>query len=378
MKTKTLLGIILFIGILISCKKEKDPDPVIPPGPSGNMEVIINDIPYPTEKYLRIGYTLKMWEYEKDGLRLMEFIVQDDDSKAELMKLDSTTMPLIYKYMVDPIPFFTWDSLHHFYTNIQLPIPHGQPVPNKISHKLKFYRPAYNDIVTIEGGAFVPRTNEFPIIIASPVKRNHWIFNSQSTMGYHFYTLFFTFGDIYTGERFAFDNGRANEELTSDMTGDSIYNESYICYGDTLYAVADGKIVDFQDGILDNNGNQPLPITCLADYPGNYVVLEIDATHYAAYCHCQPGKFFVQNGEMVTEGQPLGLLGNSGNSGMPHLHFQIMDRNNIFFSSGLPFVLKEYKKINELNPVDWTLLNPPVQIFQNKMMEMLSIVDFEY
>lgn len=54
-----------------------------------------------------------------------------------------------------------------------------------------------------------------------------------------------------------------------------------------------------------------------------------------------------------------------------------MDRNNIIFSYGLPFVLKEYKKINELDPtVGW--LNPPVEIFTDAMIEQFSVIDFDY
>jgi len=57
-----------------------------------------------------------------------------------------------------------------------------------------------------------------------------------------------------------------------------------------------------------------------------------------------------------------------------------MDRNDIFYSYGLPYVFKEYKKINEINAFDpnFILLNPPEQIVKNSMMEMLSIVDFDY
>jgi hypothetical protein len=59
--------------------------------------VIINDIPFQTEKYLRIPYTLQMWEYEKEGLILEEIVMLDYDSKAELMRLNKAEFPKIYK-----------------------------------------------------------------------------------------------------------------------------------------------------------------------------------------------------------------------------------------------------------------------------------------
>ncbi len=379
MKTlKTIAIIFIILVITVACKKDNNEINGIPPVNPGVIEVVINDIPYPTERFLRIGYTMKMWEYENDGLELLEVIVQDDDTKVELMKLDTNTMPIIWKNPIPPMPYFIWDVIDHYYISIQLPILLGQAVPGKISHKLVFKRLQYNDIVSVEGGVFSPKVNETPIAISSPVRRNHWLFNSQSTMGYHFFVLFFCQGDIFSGERYAFDNGRMNDQFTSDLTGDPAFNESYICYGDTLYAVADGIIADLQDGKPENQGNlHDQPINSMEDYPGNYIVLKINADHYAAYCHCQPNSFFVNNGDVVVEGQPLGLLGNSGNSGMPHLHFQIMDRIEILFSYGLPYVLKEYKKVNEFDP-NFNLLNPPVQIYTNAMMEMLSIIDFDY
>lgn len=41
-------------------------------------------------------------------------------------------------------------------------------------------------------------------------------------------------------------------------------------------------------------------------------------------------------GDRVRRGQVLGLVGNSGNSTEPHLHFPIADRNSPLDSEGLP------------------------------------------
>ena len=43
-------------------------------------------------------------------------------------------------------------------------------------------------------------------------------------------------------------------------------------------------------------------------------------------------------GDYVRQGQKIGLLGDSGNSDAPHLHFQIMDRPSSLDGSSLPFV----------------------------------------
>ena len=68
---------------------------------SQNIYVAFHDVPYRTEKFLRIGYTLKTWEYEKDRLELQKIIVPDDDTKAELLVIEKENLPKIYK---DPLP----------------------------------------------------------------------------------------------------------------------------------------------------------------------------------------------------------------------------------------------------------------------------------
>jgi hypothetical protein len=45
----------------------------------------------------------------------------------------------------------------------------------------------------------------------------------------------------------------------------------------------------------------------------------------AFYAHMRPGSLKVKVGDKVVTGQVLGVLGNSGNTDAPHLHFHVMD-----------------------------------------------------
>jgi murein DD-endopeptidase MepM/ murein hydrolase activator NlpD len=58
------------------------------------------------------------------------------------------------------------------------------------------------------------------------------------------------------------------------------------------------------------------------------------------YAHFQPGSIRVKVGDKISRGQVLGLVGNSGNSSEPHLHFQLMDRNSPLGSEGLPYKME--------------------------------------
>ena len=133
MKTKIVLAF-LFIGSLILPGCDATPTPV----DSGKIEVVINDIPFQTEKYYRIPYTLQAWEWEKEGLRLEQIVVLDDRSKAELMTITQPDLPFINKEPLEPNPYFAYDQISSYYLYIQLPIPLDQTKPARISHRFMF------------------------------------------------------------------------------------------------------------------------------------------------------------------------------------------------------------------------------------------------
>ncbi len=46
-------------------------------------------------------------------------------------------------------------------------------------------------------------------------------------------------------------------------------------------------------------------------------------------------------------GQLLGLVGNTGNSGAPHMHFHIMQGGSSLGSNGLPHVFREFTSMGK-------------------------------
>jgi hypothetical protein len=369
MKTWMPLCCLPVLAVIIVCCNSETVEPVLS---STKLEVVVNDIPYKTEQYLRIPYMLRMWEYAKDGLTLQKIEVLDDVSKAVLLTLDKSQFPRIHKDPIPPNPIFVSDTLKGCYTSIQLPIPLNQAPPARVSHRLTLRDTIRNVEVVVRGGVFLPRLGENPLVIGSPVKgRNQIIFN-QSTNEYHFYTAFFIGGNIWRGERFAFDNVRVDDDFTNSYTGDINVNENHYCYHDTLYAVADGTVQSMATDQLENHGSlHDVPMTTAISYAGNYIIIDIGNGRYAFYAHCATNSAFVTVGQQVKKGDPLALLGNSGNSDMPHLHFQICDRPDFFFSIAVPFVLEKLTIIGagglHVTPVQYT----------NCMPEMWDIVNIE-
>ena len=58
----------------------------------------------------------------------------------------------------------------------------------------------------------------------------------------------------------------------------------------------------------------------------------------------KPGSIRVKINEKVHRGDVLALLGNSGNSDAPHLHFHVTDDNSPLGAEGVPFVFDFFEQ----------------------------------
>lgn len=95
--------------------------------------------------------------------------------------------------------------------------------------------------------------------------------------------------------------------------------------------------------VLPVNGRLPDPSTItLENVDGNHVVLDLGHGVYAFYAHMQKNSVTVKVGDRVRRGQVLGLLGNTGNTSAPHLHFHLMDGPSVLGSSGLPYTYDRF------------------------------------
>jgi murein DD-endopeptidase MepM/ murein hydrolase activator NlpD len=109
--------------------------------------------------------------------------------------------------------------------------------------------------------------------------------------------------------------------------------------------VADGVIASVKDGIPENipgATSRAVPIT-LDTVGGNYVVLDLGDDRFAFYAHLQPGSLRVKVGDRVRRGQVLGLVGNSGNSTQPHLHFHVTNGNSPLGAEGIPYAIGSFE-----------------------------------
>ena len=93
--------------------------------------------------------------------------------------------------------------------------------------------------------------------------------------------------------------------------------DRYRIFGDLLYSPCSGVVTtvvtdlpDLLPGEMDKK-----------HIAGNHVVIQLDGKEiYIGLAHLMQGSVTVKAGERVSTGQPIGRVGNSGNTTEPHLH----------------------------------------------------------
>jgi murein DD-endopeptidase MepM/ murein hydrolase activator NlpD len=223
-----------------------------------------------------------------------------------------------------------------------------EDVPATITHRISVrigdYPEAYS-VVTLPTSV-----NKNPVVVISPpLTGPDWVAgNGPSNTSQHRRALIPIDGRAYISQRFAIDWVQMNADGKT-YTGDPSDNKNYRAYGAEIHAVADGVVTQTKDGLPQNTpGAKSLAVPLsLETIGGNHVIMEIGDGLYAFYAHMQPGSVRVKVGDKVRRGQVLGLLGNTGNSSEPHLHFQICSANSELGSEGLPYAFASFEVLGK-------------------------------
>ncbi len=183
------------------------------------------------------------------------------------------------------------------------------------------------------------------VAIGPPLRGGAWLTaNGPSNESGHRRALIPVGAMPVIAQRFAIDYVRVD---TSGRTvnGDRANNANFYAENADAIAVADGIVVATKDSIPENipgPTSRAVPIT-LETVGGNFIILDIGAGRYAFYAHLRPGSLRVRTGDRVRRGQVIGLVGNSGNSTEPHLHFHLADANSPLGSEGIPYVHESFE-----------------------------------
>ena len=198
----------------------------------------------------------------------------------------------------------------------------------------------------VEGAAVTIRQGGLPTI-GPPLAGEYWrAVNGPSNTSVHRRAGAFVEGGPHIAQRFAIDWVKIDENGRT-FSGDRLDNRSYYAYGGEAFAVADALVIGVRDGIPENipgPTSRAVPITN-ATIAGNFVRLQLADGSTAMYAHFQPGSLRVKEGDRVKRGQVLGLVGNTGNSTEPHLHFHMGDGHaNWLAAEGIPYLIDAFDR----------------------------------
>ncbi|MHA3021172.1 M23 family metallopeptidase [Mycobacterium sp. BMJ-28] len=91
-------------------------------------------------------------------------------------------------------------------------------------------------------------------------------------------------------------------------------NNEFYAFGTVIVAPCSGSVIRTHDGMPDDGQGASQPA-------GNHVVIDNGHEH-VLLAHMRSGTVAVSTGDQVCAGEPIGAVGNSGNSSEPHLHLE--------------------------------------------------------
>ena len=232
-------------------------------------------------------------------------------------------------------------------------------LPDAVTHRIEARTERDSATRTMVGEPV--RVSPEVVRLSPPLRGSNWAaFNGFSNDSDHRRTIIPLDGSARMAQRYAIDwvQFGVDGRLTR---GDPSQNENWIRYGAEVLAVSEATVVSVQDGIPENEpltGQMVVPIT-LETIGGNYVMLDLGGGRFALYGHLKPGSLRVRVGDRVAAGDVVGLLGNSGNSDGPHLHFHVVDRASPLAAEGLPFVFDRFTLLAIEDDLEQYLIGDP-------------------
>lgn len=133
--------------------------------------------------------------------------------------------------------------------------------------------------------------------------------------------------------------------------GDRFVPENWFSYGSPIYAPAAGVVVEAVNDVPENSYKDgevvypTLPDNVDPFGMGNHVVIDHDDGEFSVMVHMKPGSLRVKKGDKVRQGEQIGAIGFSGDTFLPHLHYQLMDGPDERADQSLPSYFCDFERI---------------------------------
>ena len=240
---------------------------------------------------------------------------------------------------------------------LDVSLPSMDAVPETVDHRLEGTFQAggqtqrFKSIVTP-----LSISRQKPLVLGPPVAPGTWLASEGccTNITHHRNGLAPINGVLSVPQRFAIDFFRLDDQHQT-WIGDRTNIRSYLTFEQPAIAASDGTVVVASDGRDDQppRPHEP-PALPIADTVGNHVIIKVKQggtddgdqpermVRYLLYGHLQKGSIAVEVGQRVHRGDRIGLIGNSGFSSTPHLHFQVLATPTFYPADSTPYVFERF------------------------------------
>jgi hypothetical protein len=333
-----------------------------------------------TDGKRHLVYELRLANQEGVPLELQSLTVSSDRGRT-LASYDAAHLPEVMSTHSGATSTLAPDQAGTVWIDLAFPI--GSALPRALEHR---FTGKVGELAYAFDGARTRVGTQRPLTVDAPLRGGRWLnFNGCCATTPHRTAIAPVDGIAHLSERFAADfiqidaHGRA-------ATGDLSRNEAFFAYGKPVYAVADGRVVSALNTLAENTPLNEPPGSAfnLRTILGNSVVLELADGTYAAYGHLMTGSVLVRPGQRVRRGDRLAQVGNTGQSGAPHLHFQLSDGPDPVASDGRPYAFRAFRHMGMATNVEQFLMGAaPAEVVSDRtpnrreqMPMHASVIDF--
>jgi hypothetical protein len=329
------------------------PAPATPPL---NMTVPFAPVPVPAGSGVQLAYELEL--VPADGrMPVVEKVEALDPATGTILfSADGDLLAALYHPAAVPPP--TQGELQSGTGKVPRPrvslwfaVPPGT-VPDRLVHKITLNQSASGlPPATTTGGDVIVRKDAAPVIIGAPMSGPGWMaMETTSPLTHHFSAQITMNGKTRVPQRYAQDWILLDPKTGAAARGNVTLARNYFGFGKEILAGANGTVVAASEGLPDIETIYSAPPATLETAAGNFVIIDIGNRKYACYAHMVNGSIRVKAGDVVKEGQVIGLMGNSGNSDLPHLHFQVVtDTPSFLGAEGYPHVYRSFDSLGWVN-----------------------------
>ena len=149
----------------------------------------------------------------------------------------------------------------------------------------------------------------------------------------------------------------------------AVPNFRWMDSGFPVFALAQGHVVEINEGKFDREMRANLPSASECRGQSNFVELEHPNGYRSRYAHFKNGSILVSVGDQVETGQKIGVIGSSGCSKNPHLHFEVFDEKGALVD---PFLDELW---DEAPPYDIPITLMDFSVVDRKIQGRSDVID---